>query len=38
MARIRGTAGTTVTLTLRRDGEPLHVTVARRRQLGWAGH
>ena len=34
MARIRGTAGTSVALTMRRDGEPLHVTVARRRQLG----
>jgi hypothetical protein len=37
MARIRGIAGTTVALTMRRDGEPLHVTVARRRQFGWAG-
>jgi len=37
MARLRGSAGTRVTLTLRRDGEPLQVTVPRRRQLGWAG-
>lgn len=36
-ARIRGTAGTTVALTMRRDGEPQHVTVVRRHQLGSAG-
>jgi hypothetical protein len=38
IAKLRGVAGTTVTLALRRDGQPLRITAARRRQLGWAWH